>query len=296
MLQGRVVRPAAIGATLESVDEGSLGGLPGVVKVVRTGNFVGVVCEREEEAIRAARERRVGWKDGPALSEMKELYQAIRGARTTDRALLTVGDVGPALAVAAKSLHATYEWPFQMHASIGPSCAVADVRDGKAMVWCASQGVFGLRDSLAELLGLAPDNVRLVFAEAAGCYGHNGADDVAADAALLSQAAGRPVRVQWMRHDEHGWEPKGPSMVMDVRGGLDGRGHVVAWDYGVWTTTHSTRPVGEAGNTLAGQLTGRHPKFGPTGGDRHAKHTYVFPHDRVVVHWPPPPAIPPSAV
>jgi len=296
MLQGRVVRPAAIGATLESVDEGSLGGLPGVVKVVRTGNFVGVVCEREEQAIRAARELKVAWKDGPALSEMKELYQTMRGARTTDRALLTVGDVGPALAIAAKSLHATYEWPFQMHASIGPSCAVADVRDGKATVWCASQGVFGLRDSLAELLGLAPDNVRLVFAEAAGCYGHNGADDVAADAALLSQAVGRPVRVQWMRHDEHGWEPKGPSMVMQVRGGLDAQGRVVAWDYEVWTPTHSTRPRSEAGNTLAGQLTGRAIKAGLSGGDRNAKYGYVFPNGRVVVHWLPRAALRPSAL
>src|SRR2546422_9176582 len=137
-----------------------------------------------------------------------------------------------------------------MHASIGPSCAVADVRDGKAMVWCASQGVFGLRDSLAELLGLAPDSVRLVFAEAAGCYGHNGADDVAADAALLSQAVGRPVRVQWMRHDEHGWEPKGPSMVMQVRGGLDAQGRGVAWGYEGWTPTPSTPPPSEAGHTL----------------------------------------------
>jgi CO/xanthine dehydrogenase Mo-binding subunit len=172
-----------------------------------------------------------------------------------------------------------------MHASIGPSCAVADVRTGTATVWCASQGVFGLRDAVAGLLGMPAADLRVMYLEGSGCYGHNGHDDVAADAALLSQAAGRPVRVQWMRHDEHGWEPKGPAMLMDVRGGLDAAGKVIAWDYAVWTPTHSTRPVGQAGNLLAGQLTGHAPRSAQIGGDRNAGHTYVFPNDRVVVRW-----------
>jgi CO/xanthine dehydrogenase Mo-binding subunit len=164
---------------------------------------------------------------------------------------------------------------------------VADVRRDEATIWCASQGVFGLRASLAQLLKLPPERVRVIFAESAGCYGHNGADDAAADAALLSQAAGRPVRVQWMRHDEHGWEPKGVPMVMDVRGGVDARGAVVAWDYAVWSATHSTRPVAHAGNLLAGQLVGLTPKAVPIGGDRNARHGYVFPNSRVVIHWLP---------
>jgi CO/xanthine dehydrogenase Mo-binding subunit len=136
-------------------------------------------------------------------------------------------------------------------------------------------------------LKLPLERVRVIFAESAGCYGHNGADDAAADAALLSQAAGRPVRVQWMRHDEHGWEPKGVPMVMDVRGGVDARGAVVAWDYAVWSPTHSTRPVAHAGNLLAGQLVGLTPKTVPIGGDRNARHGYVFPNSRVVIHWLP---------
>jgi CO/xanthine dehydrogenase Mo-binding subunit len=156
--------------------------------------------------------------------------------------------------------------------------------------------VFGLRDALASLLALKSEDVRVIFTEASGCYGHNGVDDAAADAALLSQAVGRPVRVQWMRHDEHGWEPKGPAMLMDVRGGLDAQGMVVAWDYNVWTPTHSTRPRSEPGNLLAGQLTGHPMKFAHSGGDRNAPHTYVFPHDRVRVHWVQTSPIRPSAL
>jgi CO/xanthine dehydrogenase Mo-binding subunit len=285
MLHGRVVRPASVGAVLRRVDEASVARVPGLVKVVVRDNFVGVVAEREEQAIEAAHALKVEWTPGPALPDASSLHRRIREAKTTDRVLKSVGDVEAALAASAKTLHATYEWPLQMHASIGPSCAVADVRGAEATIWSASQGVFLLRDAIGQLLGLAPDKIRVVFVEAAGCYGHNGADDAAADAALLSQAAGKPVRVQWMRHDEHGWEPKGPAMVMEVRGGLDARGGVGAWDYGVWTPTHSTRPAGQAGNTLAGQLIGRTARNGFTGGDRNAQSTYVFPHQRVAVHW-----------
>jgi len=162
---------------------------------------------------------------------------------------------------------------------------VADVTEQRATIWCSSQGVFGLRGSLARLLKRPAESVHLVFAEGSGCYGHNGADDVAADAALLSRAVGRPVRVQWMRHDEHAWEPKGPAMVMEARGAIDANGRVVAWNYEAWSPTHSTRPRGDAGDTLAGQLLGSPIKAGLIGGDRNARHGYEIENDRVVIHW-----------
>ncbi len=286
MLHGRVVRPAGVGATLISVDQDSVRNVPGVVQVVRKGNFVGVVAESEEQAIRAARELKVAWQEPSNLPETKDLHEMLRKTPSTPRELAKSGDVEAALASATKLLKATYRWPFQSHGSIGPSCGVADVRNGGATIWSGTQGAHQLRPTIAQLLGLSPENVRVIFVEASGCYGHNGADDAAADAALLSQAVGKPVRVQWMRHDEHGWEPKGPAMVMDVRAGLDAQGNVVAWDYAVWTPTHNSRPSGQAASLLAGQLAGA--PWGRTvqaGGDRNAKHTYRFENDRVIVHW-----------
>ena len=296
MLHGRTVRPPSVDAVVVDVDEASVRALPGNVRVVRKANFVGVVADREEQAIAAAQGLKVTWRETPGLPDREKLTEWLRGATTTDKQLVGIGDLATGLSSAAKTLHATYTWPFQMHGSIGPSCGVADVRGDKATVWAGSQGVFGLRDAIAALLALKADDVRVIFAEASGCYGHNGVDDAAADAALLSQAVGKPVRVQWMRHDEHAWEPKGPAMVMDVRGGLDARGAVTAWDYQVWTPTHSTRPRREPGNLLAGQLTGHAMKFAHSGGDRNAPHTYVFPNDRVLVHWVQTSPIRPSAL
>src|SRR5436309_163270 len=152
MLHGRVVRPPTIGATVERIDESSLADAPGNVRIVREGNFVGVVAEREEQAIRAAQSLKIAWNESPRLPDMTELYRGMRAAHTTDKALSSRGDVTAALAGASKTITAAYEWPFQMHASMGPSCAVAHVTDERATVWCASQGVFGLRDPLARLL------------------------------------------------------------------------------------------------------------------------------------------------
>jgi CO/xanthine dehydrogenase Mo-binding subunit len=168
MVHGRVVRPPTIGATVESVDEASVRDMPGVVRVVREANFVGVVAEREEQAIRAAQSLKVTWNESRRLPDMAELYRDMRSTRTSDKILSSRGDAATAFAGAAKTVDATYEWPFQMHASIGPSCAVAHVTDDRATIWCASQGVFGLRDSLARLLKRPAERVHLVFAEAAG--------------------------------------------------------------------------------------------------------------------------------
>ena len=286
MLHGRVIHPASVGAKLTSVDEASLKTIPGVVKIVVKENFVGVVCQREEQAIRAARELKVTWQDEQRLPASAELFDLLKKIPANDKAAAESGDVETALSGSAKTFKATYHWPYQLHASIGPSCAVADVTSSAATVWSATQGAHQLRPTIAQLLGISPANVRVIYVEAAGCYGHNGADDAAADAALLSQAVGKPVRVQWMRQDEHVWEPLGPAMVMEVRGGLDQAGNVVAWDFQGWTPTHSSRPNGSAGSLLAGTLTGNASGTpNQSGADRNANHTYNFKNNRVVVHW-----------
>jgi len=288
MLHGRVVRPPTVGATLVAVDEASVRDVPGLVRVVRNGNFLGVVAEREEQAIQAARQLRATWEAGDPLPEQDALFDFLRTVPAEDRVLVAQGDADAALAGAARKLAATYTLPYQLHGSIGPSCAVADVQPGRITVYSSTQGVYPLQAALAQLIGVAPADVHVVFREGAGCYGHNGADDVAADALLLSQAVGRPVRVQWMRADEHLWEPKGPPIVADVRGGLDAAGNVVAWDYEVWTPNHSARPGGQAANLLAGQLVDPPPpppqnRF--IGGDRNAPTNYTFPNNRVTIHW-----------
>ena len=286
MLHGRPIRPPAFGAKLVEIDESSVKDLPGLIKVVVKGNFVGIVCEREEQAIRVARSLKVTWDGSQTLPPLTELYATLRKIPSNDRESAKTGDVEGALTDAVKTFNATYQWPFQLHASIGPSCGIAHVTAGGATIWSGTQGAHQLRPTIAQLLGISVADVRVVFVEASGCYGHNGADDAAADAALLSQAVGKPVRVQWMRHDEHGWEPLGPAMVIDVRGGLDSQRNVVAWDYQVWTPTHSSRPNSSAGSLLAGSLAGMSAgKPNQSGADRNANHNYNFSNNRVTVHW-----------
>jgi len=287
MLHGRVVRPASIGATVVRIDDVALRDIPGA-RVVRKGNFVGVLAEQEPDAIRAARALKVEWSVSETLPPIAELHEALVKIPVTDRAVTDAGDVPITIMRAAKRVHARYTWPYQMHASIGASCGVADVTQSKATIWSSTQGAHTLKSAIAELLGMPADGVHVIWTEGSGCYGHNGSDDAAADAALMSQLVGKPVRVQWSRADEHGWEPKGVAMVMDVTGGLDASGKIVAWDYAVWTPTHSSRPGAQAGgsaNLLAAQLAGATPSGrGSVGGDRNARHTYSIPTTRVVSH------------
>ncbi|HET7764759.1 MAG TPA: molybdopterin cofactor-binding domain-containing protein [Burkholderiales bacterium] len=285
MLHGRVVRPPMPEARLDGVDEASVKSLPGDVRVVVKGNFVGVVADREEQAIRAARALKVRWTQAVELPKMEDMPAFTRGTPGRPRVLATSGDVEAALSGTAKSLRAQYYVPHQMHGSIGASCAVASVTPEGATLWSPTQSSFNLRDAVALVLGMPRDKVRLVWIEGSGCYGHNGADDVTADAALMSQAVGRPVRVQWMRHDEHGNEPKGAAMVMEVAGALDPRGNVAAWDYQVWSPGHAGRPAANGpGNTLAGAQLGLPDNLAPAGADRNARPTYVFPNSRVRLH------------
>lgn len=244
MLHGRVVRPPYAGAdhgdfignTLESVDESSIAHIPGIRAVVVLRDFVGVVAEREEHAEQAMRELRVRWKAWPGMPDLSDTAQALRDNPSTQRLLVDDGDVDGAIARAAQPMRRTYVWPYQMHASIGPSCALADwqpdAADGFTLrVWAGSQSPHVLRADLAKLMDLQDVQVDVVRMEAAGCYGRNGADDVAADAALLARAVGAPVRVQLTREQEHAWEPKGAAQLMDVNGGLDAEGGIAAYDF-----------------------------------------------------------------
>ena len=232
MLHGRVIRPLAIGASLESVDESSVTNIPGFVKVVREGNFLGVIATTEWGAVQAAQKLKSTWSNWAGLPERAQLWDYVRTSKVSkDEVTSNVGNSATALDNAPKRLAATYDFPIQTHGSLGPSCAVVAIQDDKVTCWSASQATHRLQRQLAAMLTFPTDNVRCLYVEGSGCYGRNGHEDAAADAALLSRAVGgRPVRVQWTRADEHGWDPKCPPMLMDLRAGLDDAGRVLAWE------------------------------------------------------------------
>jgi nicotinate dehydrogenase subunit B len=259
MLHGRPVRPPAVGATLVSVDESSIKDLPGIVKILTRKNYVGVVAEKPWQAVQAAARLRVTWTAGTGLPSQAQYYDIMRTLPSRDTLVVDSGDVDAKMASAADTIRATYLYPFQMHGSIGSSCAVADVQNGKATVWAASQNVYALRGSTATLLGVPPDAVHVVFTRGSGCYGINGADAVTFDAALLSQAVGKPVRVQLSRKDEMAWENYGLAFVMDQQVGLDAQGNIVAWDYEGWSASRGGRPGARPGNVASGFHMGFEP-------------------------------------
>lgn len=259
MLHGQVVRPAAIGATVVHVDEGSVARMPGVVKVVVRKNFVGVVAEKPWQAIQAANKLKVRWSEGTKLPAQAGYYEYLRNQKPThDTLTLDSGDVPQRLAAAATVLKATYSYPYQMHGSMGTSCAVADVRGDRATIYSPTQGVWPLRSSTAMVLGLKPENVTVLFRRGAGCYGLNGADAVSYDAAILSQAVGKPVRIQLTRKDEMAWgENYGYAFVLDQLAGLDAEGNIIAWDHEAWFPAHGSRPgYDRPGNVVSGMLAG----------------------------------------
>ena len=294
MLHARVVRPPSYAAQLTRLDTSEVERMSGVVKIVRDGNFVAVVAEREFAAIKAMRalQAQASWHESAVLPERTDLTRTLLGLPSQDYTILdSQGGTG----TSASSHEATYTRPYVAHASVGPSCAIAQFHDGKLTVWTHTQGVYPDRQAISELLSLAPEKIRCIHVEGSGCYGHNGADDAAADAALIaSHLPGRPIRVQWMREQEFAWEPFGPAMIAKVRASLDSSGRITAWDYGVWSNTHATRP-GPAGDLLAGQLCARalqspapRPLPQPEGGgDRNAIPLYVLPRARVVHHFIP---------
>jgi CO/xanthine dehydrogenase Mo-binding subunit len=260
MVHGRVVRPPEVGATLVGVDEASVADAPGLIKVVVRKNFVGVVAEKPWQATQAAAKLKATWSPGIGLPSQPGFYEHLRTQPARDTLNVDSGDVDQALGRAATVVKATYLHPYQMHGSMGTSCAVADVKSNRATIWSSSQAVFGLRSASAQMLDLPVDAVRVVFARGSGCYGINGADTVSYDAALLSQAVGRPVRVQLTRKDEMAWENYGFAYVIDQRVGLDANGTIVAWDYESWSPSLGGRPgYDRPGNVITGMLAGFEP-------------------------------------
>lgn len=285
MLHGRIIRPDMPGATALKIDDSGFKGMAGAPKVVHKGNFLAVVADTEDMAVKAAQSLKVVWSAAEPLPTPDEVPQLLRSTPSTRRELQRTGQGADGLAQAVKTHQADYYVPFQLHASIGPSCAVADVRADRATVWSATQTSFLTRGSLATMLGMKPNQVRLIWVEGSGCYGQNGSDDVSGDAALLSQLVGKPVRVQWMRRQEHQWEPKGAAMSMSVKAGLDAKGQIVGWDYAVWSPNHALRPFYDmAGNMLAGEALGMPARYLQAGADRDARPSYAFANSRVVLN------------
>ena len=294
MAHARVVRPPSYGAQLTDCETSAVERMPGVIKVVRDGNFVAVVAEKEFQALKAmvALAAAAKWQETARLPKQDDLSAALLALPNQSFPIFTRSD---ASASGTKTIEATYTRPYQAHGSIGPSCAVAQLVDGAMTVWSHTQGVYPDRAAIAEMLRMPPASVRLIHVEGSGCYGHNGADDAAADAALIARALpGRPVRVQWMREQEHAWEPFGPAMVTKLKASLDDRGKIADWQFDVWSNTHSMRPGG-AGAMLAAQHMAQsikppEPKPLPLpegGGDRNAIPIYKFPNARVVHHFIP---------
>ena len=262
MLHGAVVRPPEVGATLISADESSVAGMPGFVKVVVKKDFVGVVAQKQYQAMQIARSLKVTWTPGSGLPNQASFYDYLRNLKPVrDTLMVNSGDVDQKLAEATTVVKATYLHPYQMHGSMGTSCAVADVQGTKATIWSPTQGVWHQRSTLAMLLGLKAEDIRVKFRRGSGCYGINGADTVTYDAALLSQAVGKPVRVQLTRKDEMAWENYGFAFVIDARASLDAQGNILAWDHEAWVPVRGNRPVYSfPGNIITGLLVGFQPE------------------------------------
>lgn len=283
MLHGRVIHPPSIGAKLMSLDESSIRTIPGA-RVVRIQNFLGIVAPDEWAAIRAAKELKVTWTEEQGLPGSDNLDRHVReSVPDHDETIVNKGDPAAALPGTTKQLSALYAWPIQSHASLGPSCAVADVRPEGTTIWTASQGPHGMRANFSRIFGIPEDKLRVIFLDGSGSYGGNGNDDAAADALLLSRAIGKPVRVQWMREDEHAWDPKGPPQVLEIRGGLDNDNRIAAWETHMWLPMNiqGNRPlvsVDEAGIT---QPHGQGAGLMSQNGDP----PYAASNVRVVVHY-----------
>ncbi|OZI25792.1 aldehyde dehydrogenase [Bordetella genomosp. 9] len=293
MRHGRVIRPPHpgrdagdfIGRCLIDVDADSVAHLPGNVQVVTQGDFVGVVADREEQAIAAMRALKVRWRPVPPAPRLDDLAAAIRAHPARARTLIDDGDVDAALAADSSTtlLRRSYVWPYQMHASIGPSCAVADFREGRLTVWTGTQNPHMLRTDLDRLLKLGEGQIDLIRMEAAGCYGRNCADDVCADAALLAMAVGAPVRVQLTREQEHQWEPKGTGQLMDVSAAMDAQGELLAYDFAV---RYPSNDAPLLALLLTGAVSGE-PRTLEMG-DRTAVPPYRYAKRRIVCHDMPP--------
>jgi CO/xanthine dehydrogenase Mo-binding subunit len=294
MVHARIARPPSYGATLTSVDAAKVKAMPGVVSVLQDGNFLAVVAEREYQAVSAwhALSAAAQWQEKETLPDETDLPKVLEGL---ERKVGTVAEAGMP-SFAGQVFEARFTRPYQIHGSIGPSCAVAIMTEDEGLkVWSHTQGVFPDREAIAQMLDLPQERVQVIHMEGSGCYGHNGADDAAGDAALIaSKLPGRPVRVQWMREQEHAWEPFGPAMLVKVKASVGAGGRIDSWSFDLWSNTHSTRPGG-AGALLAGihksaPATPETPELeiSPSGnGDRNANPLYTIPNKKVQWHFLP---------
>jgi nicotinate dehydrogenase subunit B len=294
MLHARVVLPPVYDAKLLRTNTPDILKMPGVVKVVRDGSMLAVVAKGEWQAVQAQRALAAGsqWSAGRTLPDPASVH---RDLKTISTEHIEIANTRSAAGTPVKTLSAKYTKHYMLHGSIGPSCSVAQFKDGFMTVWTHSQGVYPLRNALAEMLSLPKENVRCVHAEGSGCYGHNGADDVAAHAALIArETAGQPVRVQWMREQEHTWDHYTPAMVTEVSASLDASGSIVDWNYALWSSSHNERIV-NAGRLLPAQMLEK--PFAPApsvpmvqpegGGDRNAIPLYAFPNMHVMNNFSP---------
>jgi nicotinate dehydrogenase subunit B len=283
MLHARVVRPPAIGSTLERVDESSVKSIKGV-QVVRQGSFLAVVAESEWAAVKAARQLKATWTRWEGLPDQSMLWEHVRSTKVAkDDVAVNQGNPQVAIASAAKKLKATYDFAVHTHGSMGPSCAVADVKDGRAEIWSPSQAPHFLRREVAATLQMDPKDVHIQYFDGAGCYGRNGHEDATCDAALISKMIGKPVRVQWSREDEHGWDPKGPPTLVEISAGLDAQGNIVGWDAELWAPKAD---ITEWPRTLAATLAGtpQREAINPGNIHRNLEPPYLFANQKAVAH------------
>jgi CO/xanthine dehydrogenase Mo-binding subunit len=283
MVHARNVRPPLVGATLQRIDETSVADVPGFIRVVSRGNYVAVICEREEQAIRAARQLKVEWK-APARAPFPpstQLFDYMRSATPTSAGAPQVqGDPDAALAGAARVIEAEYEVPFQGHSAIGPAHALADPSNGQMTIYSNDMKSYGLRTGVASFLGLPRDKVRVVYMDGPQVYGRTAADDAGFEAAFLAHELGRPVRVQWMRDEETAWDTKGPPYVFKLRGGLDAQGRLVALEYDAVSIAQNHLGYNEPDTVLIAQLMGRRPAQPARGSTAAPSVMYAIPHRR----------------
>ena len=293
MTHARIVRPPNYDSTLISVDTAAIEKMPGVIKVVHENNYLAVIAEGEYQAVLAMRalQQAARWRSPKVLPDKNDIFQVLKRMKVETKVL---DDRGSGAITGGNILQAAYTRPYMMHASIGPSCGVGLFDGTRVTVWTHTQGVYPLRDTIANMLAMPRDRVDCIYVEGSGCYGHNAADDAGADAAIVAVALpNRPVRVQWMREDEHGWEPYGSPMIAEARGTLDANGMISGWDYEVWSMTFMTRPAGKAANLMPAWYLPA--QFGPPqgsqiplpggGGDRNAIPTYALPNTNIVYHY-----------
>ncbi len=287
MVHARNVRPSVAGAKLISIDESSVNGIPGFIKVVSKGNYVAVICEREEQAIKASRLLKVNWQKPttPSFPLSEDLYTFMRAATpmslTRDRPGVrlpsVVGDPDAALANAANIIEAEYDFPFQGHTAIGPAHAMADPSNGQMTIWSNDMKAYGLRTGVADFLGIPRDRVRVIWQDGPQLYGRTAADDAGFEAAFLAQEIGRPVRIQWMRHEETAWDVKGPAFTFQLRGGLDAQGNLIAWEYKARTVDYNHIGYNDPDTVLIAQLIGKRPSGPASGGAGPPSEMYSIP-------------------